>query len=173
MFWRLGLNIVVASSLLLRAPATKETVMPAGLEAAIEAARHAMEPEGAGYRASNPRQQLALRFEQAGARVQAAEAATVRLRLAGYGRGNQRIEPAEAVLRAAQNRMEYRRGALTEWYVNDRWGLEQGFTLAERPEGEGALVVALAVEGGLKPRLEGKDAVVLEQGEWAVLRYRA
>ena len=49
--------------------------------------------------------------------------------------------------------------------------MEQGFTLGERPEGEGALVVALAVEGDLKPRLESADAVVLERGGWAVLRY--
>src|SRR5207245_45285 len=35
--------------------------------------------------------------------------------------------------RADSNRVEYRRGSLTEWYVNGPAGLEQGFTINEPP----------------------------------------
>jgi hypothetical protein len=34
---------------------------------------------------------------------------------------------------ARTNRVEYKRGALTEWYINGPPGLEQGFTLAKPP----------------------------------------
>ena len=41
------------------------------------------------------------------------------------------VEPVEPEVNG--NRVEYRRGPLVEWYVNDERGLEQGFTLRERP----------------------------------------
>ena len=73
------------------------------------------------------------------------------------------------------NRVEYRRGDLTEWYVNGSQGLEQGFTLAHRPgtDGEGEpLVIALGVSGGLLPVQETDDGSVLfESGQGVVLRY--
>jgi hypothetical protein len=43
-------------------------------------------------------------------------------------------------------RVEIRRPKLIEWYVNSPRGLEQGFTLLERPKGKGALAFELAVE---------------------------
>src|SRR4030095_4938001 len=103
MLWLL--NLLVMSSLLMGAPAAKDTSMPAGLQAAVEASRHALERDVAGYKASNPGQQLELRFEPGGAWVGTAEAG-VRIRLAGYGRGSQRMAPAAAALSAAQNRVE-------------------------------------------------------------------
>ena len=72
MYWRLGLNLLVVSSLLLGALGAKDTALPAGLPAAIEASRHALERDGAGYKASNPGQHLELRFEPTGAWVRAA-----------------------------------------------------------------------------------------------------
>ena len=63
--------------------------------------------------------------------------------------------PPPAALAADGNRIEYRRGPLTEWYVNDERGLEQGFTLAAAPSPAGApgapLVLELAIAGGLRP----------------------
>ncbi len=55
------------------------------------------------------------------------------------------------------NRIEYARGAgMTEWYLNGPYGLEQGFTLAERPSGEGDLTFEVAITGdGITPRLSG------------------
>ncbi|MGD8413841.1 MAG: FG-GAP-like repeat-containing protein, partial [Candidatus Latescibacterota bacterium] len=55
------------------------------------------------------------------------------LTLSGYGYAGRMQTPLEAELIDTANRMEYRRGGLVEWYVNDSRGIEQGFTLAERP----------------------------------------
>jgi hypothetical protein len=160
---------LVVSSFLLVASTTKTTEIPMELRAAIEATRHAIVPDGAGYKASNPGQSLELRFERTAATVIVPDG-EAHLRLAGYGRSTQLLRPEGATLTASTNRVEYRHSLLTEWYVNDRQGLEQGFTLAERVEGDGPLVVALIVEG-LTPRLEGPEAVVLERDGEAVLRY--
>jgi len=77
-------------------------------------------------------------------------AARFDLRLTGFGRGA-RVEAASAVTPEANaNRIEYRRGGLTEWYVNGPLGLEQGFTLDRPPArvtGE-ALLLALRLSGG-------------------------
>ena len=101
--------------------------------------------------------------------------ASVAVRLSGYGYAehwstSEQIEPT-----ANGNRVEYRRGNLTEWYENNASGLEQGFTLAKRPgearDGE-PLVFALAVQGELRPVLSPDgDAVLLQSNGQTVLRY--
>ena len=50
------------------------------------------------------------------------------LRKLGYGTQLSPVAPARP--QATRNSIEYRRGDLTEWYVNGPLGLEQGFTLA-------------------------------------------
>jgi FG-GAP repeat protein/List-Bact-rpt repeat protein len=69
-----------------------------------------------------------------------------------------------AVPRAASNRVFYRRGALGEWYANGPLGLEQGFEIAHRPVGVGALTFSLALSA--RAHLE-HGAVLLPGG----LRY--
>jgi hypothetical protein len=62
-----------------------------------------------------------------------------------------------------------------EWYLSGPPGLEQGFDLAARPEGEGALVLELELAGeGLAPRLAaGGTRVELTDGRGEVrLHYR-
>lgn len=49
----------------------------------------------------------------------------------GYGRDMKPVQAAE--IAADKNRLEYRRGDLTEWYVNDENGMEQGFTIQKPP----------------------------------------
>jgi hypothetical protein len=49
--------------------------------------------------------------------------------------------PAERVV--ASTRVEYRRGALVEWYARSASGFEQGFDLHEPPAGEGELELRL------------------------------
>ena len=66
-----------------------------------------------------------------------------------------------------RNRIEYRRGALTEWYVNGPLGLEQGFTLRARPGKPSAnpLMLALALSGTLRVSLTpGAKALDLSLG---------
>jgi len=50
-------------------------------------------------------------------------------------------------VRVSADRVEYRRGNITEWYKNNPLGLEQGFTVNSRPEGlDGKLSMKLDFE---------------------------
>ncbi|MEW5985467.1 MAG: VCBS repeat-containing protein [Chloroflexota bacterium] len=95
------------------------------------------------------------------------------LRLMGVG------DAAETVV--STNRLEYRRGGLTEWYVNDESGLEQGFTLTapplpprERGRGEGeSFAIELSISGNLIPTLtaDGRALEFTTTDGKRVLRY--
>jgi len=141
-----------------------------GLRQAFERARYALEDSGHGvYRGDNPAQRLTLEFDAGGARL-THRLGSVSFHLTGYGYGEWLREPAQARLTGAGNRVEYQRGDLTEWYVNGRQGLEQGFTLARRPVVAGAgesLTIALGVSGSLAPRQAADGAVLFG----AALRY--
>jgi len=99
------------------------------------------------------------------------------LDLVGFGwRGT--VQPvAVAAPRADGNRVEYSRPHLTEWYVNDRRGLEQGFTVPVAPNlldggAETELVIELALRGGLSAYLsEDGQAIEFRLGSRTVLRY--
>jgi len=75
---------------------------------------------------------MALDFTRHGVEVDS-KGARWGLALRGYGYGDQRIAVRQAAPQAKANRIEYERGALTEWYINGPLGLEQGFTLAQPP----------------------------------------
>ena len=58
------------------------------------------------------------------------------LKLTGYGRKGD-IQPIKQVEPTGfGNRTDYARGDLSEWYVNDKRGLEQGFTLHVPPDSQ-------------------------------------
>jgi uncharacterized repeat protein (TIGR01451 family) len=82
------------------------------------------------------------------------------LSITGYGYDSD-VRPVKAAEPHARNeRVEYHRGALTEWYVNRPGGLEQGFELREpRGRPSGPLVIAMAVQGDLEARAGVGDAV--------------
>jgi len=63
------------------------------------------------------------------------------------GRANALAPVASGEVASDGTRVEIRRGSLLEWYVNSPAGLEQGFTLSKRTEGEGPLVLDLSLEG--------------------------
>ncbi len=73
------------------------------------------------------------------------------LSLIGYGSASA-LQPAAAVVPTANgNHVEYARGVLTEWYINDQHGLEQGFTLTA-PLSEGTEVtLRVGIRGTLMP----------------------
>lgn len=78
---------------------------------------------------------------------------TFGLALTGWGRGDA-IDAAAAVApRVNGDRVEYVRGAITEWYVNDARGLEQGFTIADAGPTNEPLRVEMRVTGTLQARL--------------------
>ena len=77
---------------------------------------------------------------------------------------------------AKANRVEYRRGGLSEWYVNGPLGLEQGFTLDSPParKGSEALTLALRLSGDLSavPDPRGDGMALQARGGGTALRYR-
>ena len=76
------------------------------------------------------------------------------LRWIGYGRGADAQPVPEAVLAPRGSRVDYRRGAFTEWYENTPRGLEQGFLLPAPPGKEGSpepVHLDLALSGSLFP----------------------
>ena len=96
--------------------------------------------------------------------------------LTGYGYQGAIQPVAPATLSAEGNRVEYRRGGLTEWYVNDERGLEQAFTLDAPPpgaHGRGPLQIHLALTGDLTPALteNGRAIELKTEADVRVLRY--
>ena len=88
------------------------------------------------------------------------------LALTGYG---------EAQPAVAGNRVEYARGALAEWYVNDERGLAHGFVLAEPSAADvsGLVQFDLAGSGPLIPKLasDGQSVEFAAADGAPVLRY--
>ncbi len=59
---------------------------------------------------------------------------------------------------SSRNEVLYRHGSLTEFYRNGPYGLEQGFTLKQRPQaGTGPLVLSLSLDGSLTPKQVGSQ----------------
>jgi hypothetical protein len=102
----------------------------------------------------------------------------VSLSLVGFGRGDALADPGAPVgpLVARGNRVELIRAALTEWYVNDPDGIEQGFTIPSPPlpgRREQPVVIEMQVSGevvaGLSP--EGQEVLFRTATGRAALRY--
>lgn len=156
------------------------TELPPQAEAALSAAlgresdTYRAIASGQGFRVENPKHLLVAHFDRDGVQVRTG-AAGWRLALRGWGHGD-RLEPVLAALpEASANRVEYRRGPVSEWYLNGPLGLEQGFTLAHppSPDASGPLTLALALSGDLTAALDpGGDGLTLRQSDGqAVLRY--
>jgi hypothetical protein len=116
-----------------------------------------------GLVARNPAQRLTARFGRAGVSVAAGSARfTIALKAFGRASGLRALAPVSPV--ASADRVSYARGPVGEWWTNGPLGLEQGFEIARRPAGSGALTLSLAVSGSA--RLE-RGTVLLPAG----LRY--
>jgi hypothetical protein len=122
----------------------------AGISAALgredrsyEIARH-----GGELTATNPEHELSAVFKAGGVNIRTGKA-DLGMTMLSYGYGERLRSVGPAVPRASANRVEYKRGGLTEWYENGPLGMEQGFTLAEPPAQKraGALTIALALSG--------------------------
>ena len=128
-----------------------EASLPALVEQ-IAALEYRASENGEGLQAPNRAQNLRTYFESTGIRVHDRTAPRspelLRLSLAGVGRGHAlaAVEPGREVA-VDGHRVEIRRPGLVEWFENRPEGLEQGFTLAQRPAGEGRLRLELALEG--------------------------
>lgn len=75
----------------------------------------------------------------------------------GYEGGIKPLAAAKVV--AIDNKIEYQRGSLTEWYINDQRGLEQGFTVKHPPQqkNNGKLIVEISGKSSLKARVKQQN----------------
>lgn len=81
------------------------------------------------------------------------------LTLTQWGRDGMLAKVAPVSPSATRNHVEYRHPGMTEWYENLPAGLEQGFTIDERPSGRGRLQFEIAAQGDLVPVLAGGSVV--------------
>jgi hypothetical protein len=127
-------------------------------------------PAAAGLAATNAAQHLTARFGRGRVVVRDA-AGWVGLSARTVGRSSAAVTLRAASPHATSNRVTYTRPGLEEWYANGALGLEQGMTIAARPEGTGPLTVGYELTGSLRPRLTG-NAIQLDGPDGiAALRY--
>lgn len=128
--------------------------LPADAQSSISAAlgrdlpSYSVRTRGAVLEAENAQQKLTADFTSTGVAFHTSNATSHeiwKLALRGYGRGGNVRPVNEAAPQTSRNRVEYARGPVTEWYVNGPLGVEQGFTLKERPS------VAGGSRAGMKP----------------------
>jgi len=104
-----------------------------------------------GLQAPSRRHAFRTYFEPTGIRVvdRVAEGSPqlLALRLEQIGRANSLTPVAPGLVACDGARVEIRHGSLLEWYVNSPAGLEQGFTLSKRTEGEGPVMLDLSLDG--------------------------
>ncbi len=113
---------------------------------------------------------VASTFSRSGISVRAGSG-LLTLKLLGIGHGGRLGRVASATPVATRNLVLYRRGAVAEWYRNGPYGLEQGFTLAQRPAGAGPLTVALGLGGSLAARQAGSQVLFETLQGTVALRY--
>jgi hypothetical protein len=115
---------------------------------------------------------LPVSFDASGVQVGTART-KLRLEYEGLFTGRRYLRGAEASPVSRGNRVTYRHGALTEWYLAGPFGLEQGFTVSHRPRHTSAgITLALGVSGSLLPHLARNGVVFAPApGGPSVLRY--
>lgn len=138
----------------------------ADIRAAHAEAAHAIAPREDGTRsAHNPKQQWQVAFDGCGFTIHPQDDTwSWGLELDGYGREVAQVAPTWPSSASVSNdggTLRYRWDAsLTEWFINDERGLEQGWTFSTRPPGEGPLRLTFTIRGSLVPRLGAQGAVL-------------
>lgn len=169
----LALLVVAAAALLPAAGALihSDDERIARIERSAERREYHASRNPVGLQAPNRAQNLRTYFEPTGIRVhdRTAPSELLSLSLAGMGRGDALAALPPGEVSSAGSRVEIRRDGILEWYENSAAGLEQGFTLAARPAGEGPLRVELSVQGAKASQTEG--AVIFAAGSGRRLRY--
>ncbi|RQW02949.1 hypothetical protein EH222_12950, partial [candidate division KSB1 bacterium] len=150
-FFFVFIMLLLGSLGLIQAEATRLSDLPVVLQysASEVLGRHQrgyqVEVQPNGIRAATPAQDYATFFDAEGITLATGQSRlTVQLTAVGYGERLTAVDPALPT--GQNNRIEYRRGNVTEWYVNGPLGLQQGFTLAQRPEPDFSMFAALTNE---------------------------
>lgn len=102
-----------------------------------------------------------------------AETPPTSVRLNAWGRDQTAATSGRVEVQADGNRAEIRHtsDAIVEWFVNGPRGLEHGFDIAERPDGDGDVTLRLSVDGGLQLREDSDDRITFVSDDVPVLSY--
>jgi hypothetical protein len=184
-----GHGPVGAATVRERVPDGVSTSDWSGIRAAYEANRHAAFAVDGGYQARNPGQRWVTRFNGRGfvttpdsgawswgLELVSYDVAPANSRCNGVALANSsRCQPTAPIINQCGQRIEYDwDDTLTEWYINDRRGLEHGFTVQQRPhssalraeQSRGHLPVAEATGNARAPsgREFGRDSGLKHHG---------
>jgi hypothetical protein len=90
-----------------------------------------------------------------------------------FGRVGNASELKRATLQVANARAELDHGRLTEWFLNEERGLEQGWTIASAPSGAEPLWIGLEMGGDLYLRIDegGRSGRLVDAANVLRLRY--
>lgn len=147
-----------------------------GIRAAHEAWKHRfIEEEDGVVSAVNPGQRWRTEFDGRGFTAQpSGQNWKWGLELKSYGIGDSRVEPrGRPRIETSERQLTYHWSKnLREWFLNDVRGLEQGWTLQSRPEGDGGtLRIELAVRGGLEADVSERSIAFADKDRAARLHY--
>jgi len=133
----------------------------AGVLAAIEAAEYEASMAAGVLQAPNRARGLRTRFRPDGVEISRREVPAAvragdawRWRTTAFGRAGALRAVAAVEPVADRGRVTYAHEGWNEWYANTPAGLEQGFTIARRPAGAGALRIEARVRHAGEPRVD-------------------
>lgn len=105
--------------------------------------------------ATLPKSALKGCFDVHGAHFSGSGIKPIAMRLVGFGRGDQLAATPAIAPKISGNGADYPHHGITEWWRAMPLGYEQGFTVAQRPAGQGELTVALAASRGAQAKGDG------------------
>jgi len=151
------------------------TRVPEGLAAAasasIGASEHAFWPVRRGGSLRTAGGGIASTFTASGTVLRVAQG-TLGLSLTGVGRGRRIHGLTTAAPEGSANQVLYRYGSISEFFRNGPYGLEQGFTLGDSPQGRsGPLVLTVGVHGSLTAGQAGSQVLFRTPAGATALRY--
>jgi hypothetical protein len=155
-------------------PGHTAVVMPAGLAAAASASIGASDPRfwavrhGGSLLATGGG--IDSTFTAAGADLRVARG-TLAMSLSAIGHGRTLRAVSAAAPTESANRALYSHGAISEFYDNGPYGLEQGFTVSRPQDASGSLTLGLAVGGSLTPRQSGSQILFETRAGKTALSY--
>jgi hypothetical protein len=130
------------------------------------------------YQAPNRNQNLRTYFTSKGikvvSRTESVPTWHADFTLSGLGKESSIVSlPEDKEPKVNEHRIEFHRADVVEWYENRPYGLEQGFTINKKPEGNGPLYLFLDISGNVKPVLskDGRTVNFLSSKDAKVLQY--
>lgn len=104
------------------------------------------------YEASNRRHNFDIEFKNSGVQITPMRVSNWQWGLQ-FREADSGFEQSSAKVMTSENRIEFHREGIIEWYVNSNEGLEQGFTVYRSPStNNGRLLLDLSLMGNLHPK---------------------